>query len=210
MATKRIKLAAEIAKKCAMPLLCAAALVFFYSAYLSKVKSGIAINWNNVIEKIFFSLAVLIIAYWLKMIVSALFAWYGANIAAKTGTSLDEEFIPLFRRVVSLLIWIVGAIIILSYLGINITALITALGVGSLAIALAAQDTIANIIAGFLIMVDRPFKVGDRIKLPTGETAQVVWIGNRRSKFKTDDGALVIVPNLDLSKSRITNYTTTE
>ncbi|MFH1848359.1 MAG: mechanosensitive ion channel domain-containing protein, partial [Candidatus Omnitrophota bacterium] len=76
-----------------------------------------------------------------------------------------------------------------------------------LAIALAAQDTIANIIAGFLIMIDNPFSIGDCIKLPSGEKVKVLDIGIRRSKFESEDGAMVIVPNLELSKSKIINYT---
>ncbi len=98
----------------------------------------------------------------------------------------------------------------MSHFGININALVAALGVSSLAIALAAQDTIANLIAGFLIMIDRPFKIGDRIKLPTGEMVDVLDIGIRRSKFLSEDKAIVIVPNLDLSKKKIVNYTYSE
>ena len=96
---------------------------------------------------------------------------------------------------------------ILPLYGVNINALIAALGVGSLAIALAAQDTIANIIAGFLIMIDRPFRIDDKIKLPSGEIVKVLDIGIRRSKFLFEDNAIIIVPNLDLSKSKIVKYT---
>ena len=85
--------------------------------------------------------------------------------------------------------------------------LIASLGVGSLAIALAAQDTIANIIAGFLIMVDRPFRIGDEIKLPSGEKVKVLDIGIRRSKFLSEENAIIIMPNLELSKSKIVNFT---
>ena len=95
----------------------------------------------------------------------------------------------------------------LSRLGVNISALVATLGVSSLAIALAAQDTIANIIAGFLIMIDRLFSVGDNIRLPSGEKVRVVDIGIRRSKFIAEDKAIIIVPNLELSKSKIVNYT---
>jgi small-conductance mechanosensitive channel len=91
--------------------------------------------------------------------------------------------------------------------GVNISALITTLGITSLAIALAAQDTIANIISGFLIMIDRPFRIGDRIKLPSGEPVSVLDIGVRRSRFLGEDGSVIIVPNLDLSKSKIVNIT---
>lgn len=98
--------------------------------------------------------------------------------------------------------------IVLSNFGININALIAALGVSSLAIALAAQDTIANIIAGFLIMIDRPFRVGDEIKLPSGEKVKVLEIGTRRSRFlNLEDKSIIIMPNLDMSKSKVINFT---
>ncbi len=104
-------------------------------------------------------------------------------------------------------IWVIAFLIILPLYGVNINALIATLGISSLAIALAAQDTIANIISGFLIMVDTPFVEGDKIKLPSGEIVEVLDIGVRRSKFLAEDKAIVIVPNVDLSKKKIVNYT---
>ena len=101
----------------------------------------------------------------------------------------------------------IALLVILPLYGVNINALIATLGVSSLAIALAAQDTIANIIAGFLIMVDRPFRIGDKIKIPSGEIVKVLDIGVRRSKFLSEDKAIIIVPNVNLSKSKIVNYT---
>jgi MscS family membrane protein len=133
--------------------------------------------------------------------------WYRQNIAEKTDTTLDDDLIPIIRRTVKVLIWTIAFLVILPFFGVNISALITALGVGSLAIALAAQDTIANIIAGFLIMIDKPFRVGDTIKIPSGETVEVLQIGVRRSRFLAQDQAIIIVPNLDLSKSKIVNFT---
>ena len=113
----------------------------------------------------------------------------------------------MFKHVARILVWAIGLIITLSHLGVNINALITTLGVSSLAIALAAQDTISNIIAGFLIMVDRPFRIGDEIQLPSGEKVRVLSIGVRRSRFLNADKAIVIMPNLELSKSKIVNFT---
>jgi small-conductance mechanosensitive channel len=205
---KKIGLFTEIIKRCALPFASAALLAIFYGTYIAKVKSALEINWNAIIEKTFFAIAVMIVAYWIRMISIAIFNWYASKVAEKTDSQIDDEFIPLFKKVTNIIIWAVGIIAVLSYLGINITALITTLGVGSLAIALAAQDTIANVIAGFLIMIDRPFKVGDKIKLPTGENVTVLRIGNRRSQFKDDEGALYVVPNVDLSKSKIVNYST--
>jgi len=120
---------------------------------------------------------------------------------------LDDELIPLIRRTANVIIWVVALLVTLPLYGVNISALITALGVTSLAIALAAQDTIANVIAGFLIMVDRPFREGDSMKLPSGEKVIALEIGVRRSRFLAEDGSIIIVPNLDLSKSKIVNFT---
>ena len=107
------------------------------------------------LNKIFISLLIVFITYWVFKITSAIFGWYAVNIAAKTKTELDDKFIPLFKRIAVTIIWAIGLLVMLSKIGININAFIATLGVGSLAIALAAQDTIANIIAGFLIMIDR-------------------------------------------------------
>ncbi len=128
-------------------------------------------------------------------------------MATRTATSLDDEFLPLLKKISVLLVWLIVILITLSRFGINTNGLIAALGVSSLAIALAAQDTISNIIAGFLIIVDRPYRINDTIKLPSGEKVKVLEIGLRRSKFMSEDKAIIIVPNLELSKSKIVNYT---
>ncbi len=159
------------------------------------------------LDKTFVSLLILFITYWAFKIAVVLFNWYAVNIAARTKTELDDKFIPLFKRITVTIIWAVGLIVLLDRIGVNINAFVAALGVGSLAIALAAQDTIANIIAGFLIMVDRPFSVGDKIQLPSDEKVEVLDIGIRRSRFLAENKAIIIVPNLELSKSKIVNFT---
>ena len=164
-------------------------------------------GWLSSLKKYIGSILIVCVAFFLQRIVGAVSSWYKENVAKKTTTRLDDELIPLIRRTIKTGIWIVAFLVILPLYGVNISALIATLGVSSLAIALAAQDTIANIIAGFLIMIDRPFRVGDKIKIPTGEIVEVLDIGIRRSKFLAEDKAIIIVPNLDLSKSKIINYT---
>lgn len=199
--------AARTIRKILLPLIGLAIFVFFYGAYVTSVKEGLEISWHAVLDKAFFVIAVLLLAYWITSVTSASLTWYGDKVAQRTHTELDDDFMPLVRKLAGVVIWIIAAVVILSYLGVNINAMIATLGVGSLAIALAAKDTIANVIAGFLIIVDRPFRVGDTIKLPSGERVEVLRIGNRRSLFRAEDSSIVIVPNLDLSKSRIINYT---
>jgi len=201
------KLIIEILKKSLLPFAAFILLFLIYLLYSLRLDVLLSQELNLFISKAFSTLFILLGAFWFHSVSHGIFAWYAQNIAAKTQTPLDEEFIPLFERLSKTAIWIIALIMVLSNFGININALIAALGVGSLAIALAAQDTIANIIAGFLIMVDRPFRMGDIIKLPSGEKVKVLSIGIRRSKFVLEEeSAVVIVPNLELSKSKILNY----
>ena len=163
---------------------------------------------NVYLTRAFYALLAATGAAGLQRFSSAALRWYALNIAAKTETKFDDEFLPLLRRIANIFIWVIAFLMILTNFGVNVNAIVAALGVTSLAIALAAQDTIANIIAGFLIMIDRPFRIGDEIKLPTGERVRTLDIGVRRSRFvNLDDRSIVIVPNLDLSKSKVTNYT---
>ncbi len=104
------------------------------------------------------------------------------------------------------IIWVVGLIIILNFLGIPITPLITALGVGGLAVALALQDTLANLFAGIHIMIEKSIRVGDFVKLKTGQEGYVEDITWRTTRVKMLPNNMVIVPNHKFSQSIVTNY----
>ncbi len=101
---------------------------------------------------------------------------------------------------------IIGILIILSILGISITPLITALGVGGLAVALALQDTLANLFAGIHILAEKSIRVGDFIKLETGEEGYVEDITWRTTRIRMLPNNLVIIPNSKLAQSIVTNY----
>lgn len=126
--------------------------------------------------------------------------------AKRTSSKLNEALLPLVNRVVNIVIALIALIIVLDHFGQDVSSLVVSLGVGSLAIALAAQDTLANMIAGFVIMLDRPFRVGDRIQLPSGETGDVYEIGIRSTKILDFDNNLIVSPNADLIKGRVVNY----
>lgn len=127
----------------------------------------------------------------------------------------DEEDInrlqPIYmvvKRLAQVLLLIGYFSILLSYFGIDITAFAAALGIGGLAISLAAQDTLADAIAGFLILIDQPFRVGDRIEISgLGTWGDVVDIGTRTTRIRTRDNRMVIVPNSAISKDQVVNYT---
>jgi small-conductance mechanosensitive channel len=102
-------------------------------------------------------------------------------------------------------IGLLACIAVLQHLGVNVASLVVSLGVGSLAVGLAAQDTLANMFAGFTLMLDRPFRVGDRIQLSSGENGDVEAIGVRATVIRTSDESLLIVPNSALVKDKLIN-----
>lgn len=126
--------------------------------------------------------------------------------AKRTSSTFNEALLPLTHRLINIVIGLIAIIIVLNHFGQDVSSLVVSLGVGSLAIALAAQDTLANMIAGFVIIMDRPFRVNDRIQLPSGELGDVHEIGIRSTKILDFDNNLIIIPNAELIKSRITNY----
>jgi MscS family membrane protein len=198
----------SIARAFLLPLAGVLILLLASILYDLHLKRLLTERMNTYLTRAFFTLLVMTGAAALQRFVSAALRWYALNVATKTETKFDDEFLPLLRKVVNILIWVIVLLMILTNFGVNVAAIVATLGVTSLAIALAAQDTIANVIAGFLIMIDRPFRVGDEIKLPSGERVRALDIGVRRSRFlNLDDGSIVIVPNLDLSRSKVINYT---
>ncbi len=201
------KLIRDVFEKSFLPIMILVLAAVSHSAFYSKLELVLSKETIESLDKWLFALFAAITAFLVQRLLSAFIDWYSLSIATRTKTSLDDEFLPLMKKLAYFLIWVIIILMVLSRFGINTNGLIAALGVGSLAIALAAQDTIANIISGFLIMVDRPYRLNDTIKLPSGEKVKVLDIGLRRSKFLSEDGAIIFVPNLQLSKSKIINYT---
>ncbi len=133
-------------------------------------------------------------------------AWYLIRASGDGSDNLHRALGPLATKTINVAVIFVAIIIVLDHFGINIGSLLVSLGVGSLAVALAAQDTIANMIAGFVILVDRPFRMGDRIEVGQGVVGDILSIGLRSTRLLNFDNNVMIIPNSDLIKSRITNY----
>jgi len=153
---------------------------------------------------IFGIVVVTIIVYRVFM---AFIDWYGEKLRRKRSTAnLVREFIPLIKRFTSILIFTLAVIVILKHFKYNAWSLLTAMGVGSLAIGLAAKETLTNMISGFSIMIDRPFHPGDRIELASGEIGDVQQIGLRSTRIKTFDNTILVVPNSALVNASLVNY----
>ncbi len=134
-------------------------------------------------------------------------AYYTDRIEPPDRKAELSPIIQLLGRLAYAVLIVVSIGAGMSRFGINITALAAALGIAGLGFALAAQDTIADAIAGMLILADRPFRVGDRINIDAIDTwGDVVEIGLRTTRIRTRDNRLVIVPNSTISKNEVVNY----
>ena len=96
-----------------------------------------------------------------------------------------------------------GLLVLLAYLNISITPMLTALGIGGLAVALALQDTLANFFAGLHILVERPIFVGDYIRLESGQEGVVTDIGWRTTRIRTLSANMVVVPNTKITSGTL-------
>lgn len=125
-------------------------------------------------------------------------------LVASSDTDLDDQLLPIARRGGRSAIWIVGLIVALNNAGYDVMALIAGLGIGGLALAMAAKDTVANFFGGFTIFTDRPFSMGDRIVI-SGFDGVVKEIGIRSTRLTTLSGSEVTIPNSRFADSPVEN-----
>ena len=134
--------------------------------------------------------------------------WYRKRLAQEEGAERLDPVITLAHRVIQAFLITLALITLLAHFDINVTAFAASLGIAGLALSLAVQDTLADAISGFIILIDQPFRVGDRIEISgLGTWGDVVAIGSRTTRIRTRDNRMVIVPNSTIGKSQVINYT---
>ncbi len=160
-----------------------------------------------------------VVAFWiaflffpLSRLVGDLLAAAESQLMAPSGATLDETTLPLINRAVRIVVMILGVVLALDRLGVQIQPFVAGAGVIGLALSFAAKDTLSNLIAGVLLILDRPFQVGDRIELWTAPTETGTWgdvtdIGLRATKIRNPDNLVVVVPNNEIMQRDIVNYT---
>lgn len=204
MATKRTTswLDDRLVRALARPLTYAVVLL---GAYIAVHRLPIQDRWIVRLDGVLFVLGVLVLALGITRAYGILVDWYTreSRIAAHEG--LAREFGPLLSKLGKIFIVIVAIAISFERFGLDAQSLVVSLGVGSLAIGLAAQDTLSNMIAGFALMLDRPFTIGERIQLSTGEVGDVETIGIRATRIRTIGETLLVIPNSLLVKDRVLN-----
>mgnify|MGYP005995040689 CR=1 FL=1 len=163
---------------------------------------------NNGLENLLFKLAtfalVIDITWLISRTLDAVVEEYIVPITEKSESDFDDQVLPIMRKGIRAVIWIMGIIIGMDNLGIDITAMIAGLGIGGLALALAAQDMVKNIFGGIMIFLDKPFKIGERIQID-GFDGTVEEVGLRSTRVRTLEGRLLIINNSTFSDNTVVN-----
>ncbi|MEO1712040.1 MAG: mechanosensitive ion channel family protein, partial [Bacteroidota bacterium] len=129
---------------------------------------------------------------------------YAKRFTSNTASKMDDQLLPIIRKGIQAVIVIGVLIQILRLLDFNVTALIAGVSIGGLALALAAQDTVKNLIGSAMIFVDRPFQIGDYIISGDFE-GSVVQVGFRTTRIQTVDSSIIAVPNGTVANAAIRN-----
>ena len=156
------------------------------------------------IGRVYFFLIVFNIAWLINRLLDSLIDEYLVPIVQKTEGDLDDQLLPLLRKVIHFVVWGMAVVIGLNNAGYDVGALIAGLGIGGLAFALAAQDSVANLFGGLTVFFDKPFTINDRIKI-SGFDGFVTEVGIRSTRVKTLAGRIVTIPNKEFTASIVEN-----
>jgi small-conductance mechanosensitive channel len=152
------------------------------------------------IERTLLILTILSLTMMASRLSRDLIRFYGRRVpGAMPVTTLTQNLAQLF-------VVLVGTLILLHQLGVSVTPILTAFGVGGLAVALALQDTLSNLFAGFYVTIAGQVRLGDYIKLNTGEEGNIADISWRSTTMRAPSNNLIIVPNAKLAQAIVTNY----
>jgi len=164
----------------------------------------------NVRGFVFGSLRVLLVAdvMWFLFRLVDVFVQYLTRLAARTESTLDDQLVPVIRKALKVTVGVIAFVWVVQLLGYSVSSLIAGLGIGGLAVALALQDTLGNFFGSVFLFLDRPFVVGDWVKI--GDVDGVVeGVGFRSTRIRTWPSTLVSIPNKTVASATIDNWSRT-
>lgn len=175
---------------------------FYIAVKRLKLPQGV----SNFVDNFLFGFISLMATWFLARMMAATIELVIVPLAKKTESDFDDHLVPVIKKASNLGIWTLGIIVGLNNAGFDVGALIAGMGIGGLAIAMAAKDTISNFFGGVTVFIDRPFKLGDRIKI-NGIDGTVTEIGLRSTRIKTLERRIVTIPNAKFSDGIVENVT---
>lgn len=165
------------------------------------------LNYPGVLdEQLIQTFWVIMVAWIVSSFLHDIILVYGHELAEKSESDWDDRLVELLELIVKYVVWFAALMFILKgVFNFDITPFLAGAGIAGLAIALAAQDIISNFFGGAIITIDKPFKVGDRIKVDT-YYGDVISIGPRSTRLRTLDHQIVTIPNNKITTNVIINY----
>lgn len=161
---------------------------------------------NNYVHRGFVLMVTLTFTWLLTRIVRASIEYYFRQNSENVESKTEKQIMLVANRATVIVLWSIGAVVGLNNAGFDVGALIAGLGIGGLALALAAQDTVKNIIGGLVVFFDKPFYIGDVIRVKEVE-GTVVYTGIRSTRIRTGSGRLITIPNAQFTDNAIENIT---
>jgi MscS family membrane protein len=177
-------------------------ILFFYYAIKTIILPE---NIYNILYSSFEIVIILCATWFVLNFVDSVIQHYIVPHVEKTESTFDDHIIVPLRKILRILIMVLGILMSINAAGYDISTLLAGLGIGGLAVALAAQDTVKNFIAGVLILIDKPFRLNHWIKF-NGVEGIVEDVGLRSTKIRTFWDSLIIVPNASLLDANIENF----
>lgn len=157
-------------------------------------------SFVKVVDNAYSILIVLDITWFFGRLFSSLLQIYWG----KQSNGQANKMMPIIKRTILVIVWLIGIVMALSNVGVNISALLGTLGIGGIAFALAAQDTVKNVFGAFTILTDKPFSIGDTIRVDSYE-GTVVDVGVRSTKIMNYDKRIITFPNYKITDTSIVN-----
>jgi len=160
---------------------------------------------NQIFNHITTILIVIDIIWAINKVIDVLVEHYLAPLTAKKKSRLDDHLLPFVRKFFKVIVILIGVIFIIKNMGYDVTSLIAGLGIGGLAFALAAQPLLSNLFGGLVIITDKPFQIGDRVRIDQKYEGTVKEIGMRSTVIKTYNDTLVTIPNNVIASTAVEN-----
>ncbi len=159
---------------------------------------------DNAIANSYHIILALLIGWLLVRLFDAFYLGVLKPWCDKTENDLDDQLMPILRKGAKLIIWVMAIVIGLNNAGYDVAALLAGLGIGGLALAMAAKDTVSNIFGGFTIFADQPFRINERVRID-GYDGVITEIGVRSTRLRTLEGRIVTIPNSRFTDAPVEN-----
>ncbi len=180
--------------------------VFTYTRLVDKIKIKEIFTLGELFDKIFLFLIILSF-FWIILRIIDFVAHVFTYKAFKSENKADDQLVPFLKELFKFIIYFIGFFVLLGYVfEVNALSLITGLGIGGIAIALAAKESLENLIGSFTIFIDKPFTVGDLVKVD-GVEGTIEKVGFRSTVLRSIDKTTIIIPNRAMIDGVLENLT---